>query len=127
MTRGILIWLLIMAVETAHGILRGIYLVPLVGELNASRIGWPIGAGLVLAVNAALSRWIGLTENLKLLSLGLIWAVLTLLFEIMIGFARGLGGARVLAEFVPWQGGLGFFSLLLMLAAPWLATKLRAL
>jgi hypothetical protein len=125
MARGILVWLLIMGVETVHGVLRGIYLVPVVGEASASRIGWPIGAVLVLAISTVFSRWIGLTGR-KLLDLGLAWAFLTAVFEAAIGFARGFTGDRIVAEFQPWQGGLGVFTILLMFAAPWLAAKLRS-
>ena len=49
MVRGLLVWLLIMLAETIHGILRGLLLVPLVGETAAGRIGWPMGVVLVMA------------------------------------------------------------------------------
>ena len=48
--RGMEVWLAIMAAETAHGILRGIFLVPRIGEWRSSRVGWPVAAVVVVAV-----------------------------------------------------------------------------
>jgi hypothetical protein len=48
MARGMILWLVIMLVETTHGVLRGLFLAPHLGESNAARVGWPIGLLLVL-------------------------------------------------------------------------------
>jgi hypothetical protein len=127
MMRGVLVWGLIMGLETIHGILRGLFLTPRVGEATASRIGWPIGAILVLTVTYLLFRWINIHDARGLLRLGLVWAVLTLIFESLIGSARGLTGAQIAADFNPLAGGLSLYTVLFMLAAPWLAAKLRGL
>jgi hypothetical protein len=42
--RAFTVWLVIIAVETADGILRALLLVPLVGDLPARQIGVPIGS-----------------------------------------------------------------------------------
>lgn len=39
--RAFLAWLVIIAAETVHGVLRGLLLVPLVGDLPARQIGVP--------------------------------------------------------------------------------------
>jgi hypothetical protein len=39
MLRAFLVWLVIIASETVHGILRGILLLPLVGDFPARQIG----------------------------------------------------------------------------------------
>lgn len=125
MTRGLVLWLIIMAAETVHGILRGLFLVPAVGETAASRIGWPIGAVLVLGITLLLIRWTGLNERGALLRLGLIWAALTFGFEILIGVLRGFDAARIMAEINPVSGGLLVYSLILMALAPLIAAQLR--
>lgn len=126
MARGLAVFLLIMAVETLHGILRGLLLVPHVGERAASLIGWPIGAAIVLGITFLLIRWIGLTERRALLGLGLIWAVLTFCFEIAIGYARGLSNEAIFAEVNPFSGGLMVYSLTVMLLAPLVARRARS-
>ena len=56
--RAFAVWLAIIAVETVHGILRAILLVPLVGDLPARQIGVPIGSLLLFAVASLLIRWV---------------------------------------------------------------------
>lgn len=125
MLRGIVLWLLIMAAETAHGVLRGILLVPTYGESVSSRIGWPVGMVIVLGLTMSLIRWTGLVSVASLFRLGTVWAVLTFLFETGIGLLRGLDGARIWTEFNPMTGGLMLYSLAVMLIAPLLSAWLR--
>ena len=127
MARGIVVFVLIMVVETVHGILRGLFLVPRVGEVMAGRIGWPIGVVIVFGVALLTIRWTGLSKRRALLGLGLIWMVLTLCFEVAIGYARGLSNEAILAEINPFSGGLMIYSLAVMLFAPLAAARIRGL
>ncbi|WP_373502443.1 hypothetical protein [Aestuariivirga sp.] len=127
MVRGLLVWLLIMLVETIHGILRGWLLVPLAGDAAAGRIGWPVGVIIVTAISLMMVRWTGLTRRRDLLLLGVLWAVLTFAFEVMIGVLRGLGTVDILAAINPLAGGLMLYSLTVMLLAPLLAAWLRGI
>jgi hypothetical protein len=45
--RALLVWLIIIAVETCHGIARALFIVPLTGDFRARQIGVFIGALLV--------------------------------------------------------------------------------
>jgi hypothetical protein len=116
-----------MLVETLHGLLRGLLLVPRVGEEMAGRIGWPIGLVIVLGISLALAPWMAIRDTSALLRLGGLWAVLTLIFEVTIGLLRGLDLPRLLAEFNPLAGGLAIYSLAIMFLAPLLAARLRGL
>lgn len=127
MSRGLAVWLFIMLVETLHGLLRGLLLVPRVGEETANRIGWPIGLVIVLGISIALAPWIAIRDTSALLRLGGLWAVLTLIFELTIGLLRGLDLPRLLAELNPLAGGLTIYSLAVMFLAPLLAARLRGL
>jgi hypothetical protein len=127
MARGLAVWLLIMAVETVHGILRGMFLAPAVGDAAAARIGWPIGAALVLGLATLTIRWIGRMRTGALFRLGMVWAVLTFAFEMVIGLLRGFDTERILAEIDPCTGGMLAYSLVVMALAPWLAARLRGL
>lgn len=127
MSRGLAVWLFIMLVETLHGLLRGLLLVPRVGEETANRIGWPIGLVIVLGISIALAPWMAIRDTSALLRLGGLWAVLTLIFELTIGLLRGLDLPRLLAELNPLAGGLTIYSLAVMFLAPLLAARLRGL
>ncbi len=124
MARGLAVWLLIMLVETMHGVLRGLFLAPRVGEDAASRIGWPVGLALVLAVSVLTIRWIGVTGAAPLLRLGALWAALTAAFEMLIGLARGLDQGQLLAALDPRTGSIPY-SAAVMLLAPLAADWLR--
>ncbi len=127
MLRGLTVWLLIMALETVHGILRGMFLMPLVGQITANRIGWPIAAVIVMGISVFCAKWVGLHDTKKLILLGLMWAVLTFIFELAIGFARGLNSGEIVAEINPFSGGLLIYSLIVIFFAPWLAAKMKGL
>lgn len=127
MKRGLAVWLLIMLIETAHGVLRGLFLTPYVGWETASRIGWPIGLALVILVSVLTIRWIGVTGAAPLLRLGAVWAVLTAGFELLIGVARGLDNVQLLASLDPRSGSVLYSAaamLLAPLAADWLRRRL---
>ena len=118
-------WLLIAVLETVHGIVRGLWLVPALGEPAAQRLGFAVGSALVLAVAWATSRWLGAGHARAQLQAGALWLLLMLGFELAIGRARGFGWERIAAEFDPRQGGLMLFGLLLMWLAPMLGAWLR--
>lgn len=125
MFRGVAVWLAIMALETLHGVLREVFLVPRVGTEMAGRFGWPLGLAIVVATALVTIRWIGLRGRAAHLRLGLVWATLTLFFETCIGLLRGLDVADIVAAFNPTTGGLMFYGLVVMALAPAIADRLR--
>ena len=124
MARGLLLWLVIMLAETAHGVLRGLFLTPRVGAEAASLIGWPIGFAIVVAISLLAIRWTGLESARSLIALGAMWAALTMAFEISVGLLRGMSAAQIVDEINPFSG-LILYSAAAMLIAPWLAARLR--
>jgi hypothetical protein len=48
--RAFAVWFVIIAVGAVHGVLRGLLLAPLVGDLPARQMGVPIGSLFVFAV-----------------------------------------------------------------------------
>lgn len=125
--RTLAVWLLIVVLETVHGIVRGWWLVPALGEVAAQRLGFAIGSALVIVVAWLTSRWLDARTRAAQWQAGLLWLLLMLGFELAIGRARGFGWARIAAEFDPRQGGLMLFGLLLMGLAPMLGAWLRGL
>jgi len=126
MGRGLLIWFVIMLVETLHGALRGALVVPRIGATAAERVGWPVAAVLVLVIAVLLIRWTGIRGTAPLLRLGAAWAVLTVGFELLVGALRGLDGQALLAALDPRSGTVAW-SAALMLLTPLLAAWLRGL
>jgi hypothetical protein len=117
--------MLIVLAETLHGIVRGIFLAPVVGDLRSRQWGVPIGCAICLLIACLTSRWWQTTGRLSRLWVGLFWVVLTVLFEIALGRALGLGWDRILSDYNPMRGGFMLFGLAFMLASPLLAAALR--
>jgi hypothetical protein len=124
MMRGVAVWVLIMLIETLHGVLRGLFLAPHVGEETASRIGWPVGLALVFLVSLLTIRWTGITGASSLLRLGAVWALLTVGFELLIGVLRGLDHGQLLAALDPRTGSIPY-SAIVMFLAPLMADRFR--
>ncbi len=114
-----------MVVETLHGILRSIFLVPLTCQVVANQIGVAIGSLLVLLIAFLTIKWIGETVSSKLVLIGLLWVSLTFVFEVGLGYAFG-GWPRVLMDYDPMEGGLMPLGLLVMLFSPLITCRMRA-
>jgi len=125
--RALAVWLLIAVLETVHGIVRGLWLVPALGEPAAQRLGFAVGSVLVIVVAWATSGWLGAATRRTQLQAGALWLLLMLGLELAVGRARGFGWARIAAEFDPRQGGWMLFGLLLMFFAPILGAWMRRL
>ncbi|HOY40279.1 MAG TPA: hypothetical protein PLX60_00370 [Chitinophagales bacterium] len=125
--RALLVWFIIIAVETCHGIARALFIVPLTGDFRARQIGVFIGALLVFFTTILFIRFINTTKKSTLLSIGFGWVFLTLLFEIILGRLLGYSWNRLLADYNLLKGGLMPIGLLLMVCSPLLAAKCRNL
>lgn len=123
--RTLAVWLSIAVAETVHGVLRGLWLVPRVGDVKAQRIGFAVGCVIVIGIATLSSRWLGTRNAAQRWQVGVVWCALMAGFELLVGRARGLDAARIVAAFDPAQGGLMAFGLLLMLLAPTLGLRLR--
>ncbi len=117
-----------MMVESVHGTVRAKFLVPRIGAFRSGQLGVPVGSGLVFAVTYVSIRWIGTRDTSSLLQLGLLWVILTLIFEFGLGHYvfhrswRDLGSDYNLAN-----GGLMPIGLLVLTFAPLGAARLRHL
>lgn len=124
--RAVLIWLLLIAAEIVHGILRAIALVPLAGEFRSNQIGVFTGSAIILVIACLTIRWIGATQRSELLTVGAIWLALTVAFEVLFGrFVVGLSWERIFADYNLLRGGLMPLGLLFLFFAPMIAGRLR--
>lgn len=124
--RAFAVWILIFALEVVHGILRTMWLVPLVGDLRARQIGVLTGSLLILVVALLAIRWIGARGRRDLLRVGLLWVVLMISAEVLLGrVVFGCPWSRIAEDFDVSRGGLLGFGMLVLAVAPWLAWRLR--
>jgi hypothetical protein len=126
MLRAFAVWLVIIAAETVHGILRGVLLVPIAGDLPARQIGVLIGSLLIFTMAYLFIRWIAAKTKPQLLGVGLLWVVLTVLFEIGLGrLVLGLPWERITEDYDVARGGFMGLGLLFMAVSPLLAAWFR--
>lgn len=124
--RATLVWLVIVGAEVVHGILRGWLLQPIVGDLRARQVGVFTGSAIILLVAWTFVRWLGTRETGELLKVGLLWLVLMLSFEILLGrLVLGFSWQRLWQDYDLSQGGLMPVGMLVLLLSPWLAARMR--
>lgn len=128
LNRTLAVWLLIILAETVHGVLRGLFLVPVVGDLRARQIGVVTGSLIILAIAIASIRWMGAKTRRELLAVGALWLALTLAFEFLFGrYVAGASWQRLLSDYDPSQGGFLALGMIVLALSPLIAAKLRGL
>ncbi len=124
--RAFTVWLLIIFAESIHGTIRQLFLAPLVGDFPARRIAVFTGMILIFAITYFSIGWVNAPTKKSLLGIGLMWIILTVLFEFGLGiFVFNYSRERMFEDYNILRGGLMGFGLLFMFFAPLLAEKLR--
>jgi hypothetical protein len=124
--RGFIVWLFIVFAEIIHGVIRGVFFVPVVGDLRSRQIGVFTGSIIILFIAVMSIRWIGATKVSQLLVIGILWLFLMLGFEVAFGrFVMGLSMERIAVDYNMAQGGLLTIGMLVLTAAPLIAAKIR--
>ena len=124
--RAFAVWLLIVLVETVHGILRTLFLAPLTGDFRARQIGVFTGSLLILAIATLTIRWLRLPTRAQQLQVGALWLAAMVAFEISFGrWVANQPWERILADYNISAGGLLPFGMLVLLLSPLIAARLR--
>ena len=123
--RALLVWLLMMVIETIHGVLRNHFLVPAIGDVGARQIGVLIGSALILGIAILMIGWIHPTSERSLLAIGAMWLALTLAFEFGVGRALGRSWDAMLADYDVSRGGLLSIGMVVLALSPWIAAHFR--
>lgn len=124
--RGIVVWLVFILAESLNGTVRIFWLVPSLGDVRAEQISFVTGSILVLAIATLFIRWLQAARVSQLLSVGMLWMVLTLAFEIALGrVIFGYSWEQIAANFKAIDGGLMPFELVLLTLAPLIAARIR--
>jgi hypothetical protein len=116
--RALVVWLLMMATETIHGVLRNRFLVPVIGDVGSRQIGVLIGSALILGLAILTIGWIHPTSERSLLAIGAMWLTLTLAFEFGLGRALGRPWAAMLADYDLSRGGLLSIGMVVVALSP---------
>jgi signal transduction histidine kinase len=111
--RALAVWLLIIGAESIPGTIRQFFLVPLVGDFTARRIAVFTGMILIFLITYFFIRRINAPSVKSLFVIGVMWVILTVLFEFGLGYlVLGYSRARMFEDYDITRGGLMGFGLL---------------
>ena len=120
------VWLMIIPLAMLNGMARDCLMQPLLGVFAL-----PV-SGLTLCVLVLTLTWLfvprlGIKDLRQLALVGLVWALLAIVFECLLGFALGRSWADLLAAYDMSSGNLWLLVVVCVGCAPWLAAKMRGL
>jgi hypothetical protein len=105
--------------------LRALFLAPWLDDFRARQGAVFTGSLLILAIAGLFIRWIRAESTRALVSIGIIWVALKLMFEIGLGrWVFGRSWQDVGSDFEIWKGGLLPIGLVVLVLAPLIAAKL---
>ena len=123
--RILMVWFAIVLAETVHGILRNLYLTPVIGDLPARQIGIASGSFLIFLIAWFGIGWIGARTPREQIFVGAVWVILMGGFEFALGTALGYPLSRILSDYDMSEGGFMGLGMAFLLFAPMLAAKMR--
>ncbi len=126
MRRTLAIWLLIILAESVHGLVRQVTLVHLVGDFAARQVSVFTGSALIFLIAWFSIRWINPPDLKASFVIGLVWVLLTVVFEVGLGMmVFGYTSGRILEDYNVSNGGMMVFGLVLMFLSPVIAARFR--
>jgi hypothetical protein len=123
--RVALVWMLIMLAETGHGVIREVFIAPVIGAMRARQLGVLIGCILIFIIAWLTARWMDVRTRREQLTGGAFWVGLTLVYEVALGRATGASWSRILSDYNPLHGGLMLLGLAFMFVTPMLTRRTR--
>jgi hypothetical protein len=117
--RGFFVWLLIILAETIHGTARTLLLAPLIGDFRARQVSVFTGAVMIVLITFVFVRWLKGSSVFEFILIGMMWVILTVGFEILLGrFVLDISWDRIASDYDLFQGGLMLLGLIVMLFVP---------
>lgn len=123
--RALLVWLVIIAAESVHGVIRSLLLSPEV-EIAIRQLSVLVGVVMIFAITWVLLDWIRIQTARGALATGVVWVALTVAFEVALGWLTGAPWDQIAADYDVRNGGLLPLGLLAMGLTPWAVRQLKA-
>lgn len=119
------IWVGILVLAVANGVLREAVLMPSLGSTAAFILSGILLSALIIAVAYLSLPWLQVQRPVQLWLIGCFWLTLTLVFEFTFGLWQGLSWAELLEAYTFKGGNLWPVVLVTIFLAPWIAAWLR--
>jgi hypothetical protein len=115
---SLLMWWILAVAMFTNGACRVLVLQPRLGEGFARQLATVSGIVIVLALSLPFVRRLAHPRSRDLLEVGLLWLVLTVLFEFGMGLVSGASWEAMLADYDLRRGRLWPLALVAILVAP---------
>ena len=122
--RTVAVWA-ILVLAVANGALREAVLIPWLGTSPGLVLSGLLLSGLILAVAHLFLPWMAPGSAAQACFIGILWLLLTLVFEFSFGLASGKPLSEILAAYTLREGNLWPIVMAVTLTAPWLMARLR--
>ncbi|NAX45525.1 hypothetical protein [Photobacterium halotolerans] len=123
--KALVIWVGILALAVANGVLRESALVPRFGTPVALVLSGLLLSALIIGVAYFSLPWLDISRPLVLCAVGAGWLVLTLAFEFSFGLWQGKSLSELLEAYTFKGGNIWPVVLATTFFAPYIAAKLR--
>jgi hypothetical protein len=124
--RAVASWVLLLGVAFANGTLRELGYARVLAPHCAHQLSTLIAIVAMGTVIALLSRRWRFETSRQAWRTGLLWAGLTVAFELSFGVVRGLSWQQIAATYALWNGELWPLCVVWVGVAPWLAFRWSA-
>jgi len=123
--KSILIWLSIIPLAILNGAFRETFLIPWIGEFYAQIISGIYLCLLIFLISFIFIPKIGKGGEKTYLKIGVLWILLTIVFETILGLVTGMNFSEIFKAYDVTTGNLWFFVVLFTGVVPWLMAKVK--
>ena len=123
--RAFAVWVAILCLAIANGVLRQAVLLPNLGAPTGLVLSGAVLSALVLASAYVALPWLGTRRRSHMWAIGFGWLVLTVAFEFSIGLLVGKSWSDMLGAYTFNGGNIWPLVLVVVTVAPNVAAKLR--
>ncbi len=123
--KALVIWVGILALATANGVLRESVLVPAFGTPTALVLSGLLLSVLIIGVAYLSLPWLHISRPFAFCIVGVGWLVLTLVFEFSFGLWQGKSWFELLGAYTFKGGNIWPVVLAATALAPYIAAKLK--
>jgi len=123
--KSLAVWMGILGFAIVNGLFREQVLIPMLGTTSSMVLSGILLSCLILATAYLALPWLGARSLQHVLTIGLGWLALTVVFEFVFGLLRGMAMEDLLAAYTLKGGNIWPVVLAVTGGAPWIAAKLR--
>src|SRR4051794_29781318 len=126
--RALAVWLVILILANINGAIRELWIIPQLGELTGRALSTLILSGLVFFLTWRTIGWIRPVSPGEAVLIGVLWLLLTLAFEFLVGhYVFGTAWATLLEDYDLSRGRIWPLVLVYVLVSPFWTARLKSL